>query len=500
MDPLLEVSRRNSTSPERNTFPSRIGRPFHSHSEKFSADGNRVLIISTKIDNCGLSDLTYAGSPFHNGELKVVGQDAVSVLDLNEVYPHLRGGRVENNLVTTAHSTPKLDSNLDLPVIGFLVFCESGALDHAVNEAGLRAEPTFVWRESGKPFRKNHPPVHPTEIRTSISPSSAVGLNTTSALANYATEAEFHRESEDMYILYDSVVSGADSDPSSDLIGNATSQLISALNSTDMTPSVTTETIEASNWGPKRDPLIVVVPITIIYALIFLLGIVGNVSTCIVIARNKHMHTATNYYLFSLAVSDMLLLVSGLPPEMYYHWSRYPYVFGEAFCMIQGFAAETSANATVLTITAFTVERYVAICHPFQSHTVSKLSRAVRFIVGIWVLALCLAVPQVHHKKGLHAAASSSPKNRPVGAMATSQTAGDATGHHPPPPPPPQPPHEEEEDGRKNFARNAQAKAAKHVVKMLEIKFQNELGTMKGGGAFVILIPQWVTVSAVRDC
>nr|CAD7575807.1 unnamed protein product [Timema californicum] len=33
------------------------------------------------------------------------------------------------------------------------------------------------------------PPVHPTEIRTSISPSSAVELNMTSALANYATEA-----------------------------------------------------------------------------------------------------------------------------------------------------------------------------------------------------------------------------------------------------------------------------------------------------------------------
>nr|CAD7259193.1 unnamed protein product [Timema shepardi] len=34
-------------------------------------------------------------------------------------------------------------------------------------------------------------PVHPTQIRTSISPSSAVKLNTTSALANYATEAGF---------------------------------------------------------------------------------------------------------------------------------------------------------------------------------------------------------------------------------------------------------------------------------------------------------------------
>nr|CAD7202086.1 unnamed protein product [Timema douglasi] len=35
------------------------------------------------------------------------------------------------------------------------------------------------------------PPVHPTEIRTSISSSSAVELNTTSALANYATELSY---------------------------------------------------------------------------------------------------------------------------------------------------------------------------------------------------------------------------------------------------------------------------------------------------------------------
>nr|CAD7258278.1 unnamed protein product [Timema shepardi] len=51
------------------------------------------------------------------------------------------------------------------------------------------SEPAFAWRESGKPFRKPPSTVHVTEIRTSISPSSVVELNTTSALANYATEA-----------------------------------------------------------------------------------------------------------------------------------------------------------------------------------------------------------------------------------------------------------------------------------------------------------------------
>ena len=152
--------------------------------------------------------------------------------------------------------------------------------------------------------------------------------------------------------------------------------------------------LQREDSSMRRDPLYIVLPITVIYAVIFFTGLVGNVSTCVVIARNKSMHTATNYYLFSLAVSDLLLLISGLPPEMYYIWSHFPYVFGEAFCIIQSFAAETSANATVLTITAFTVERYVAICHPFISHTMSKLSRAVKFVIAIWFTALCLAVPQ----------------------------------------------------------------------------------------------------------
>ncbi|XP_046673867.1 pyrokinin-1 receptor-like isoform X2 [Homalodisca vitripennis] len=147
-------------------------------------------------------------------------------------------------------------------------------------------------------------------------------------------------------------------------------------------------------WGPKRDTLWVVVPVTVYYVIIFISGVVGNVCTCVVVARNKHMHTATNYYLFSLAISDLLLLVSGMPTEMYHIWSNYPYVFGETFCVLTGFASETSTNATVLTITAFTIERYVAICHPFLSHTVSKLSRAVKYIMVIWVLSLCLAVPQ----------------------------------------------------------------------------------------------------------
>jgi 7 transmembrane receptor (rhodopsin family) len=56
---------------------------------------------------------------------------------------------------------------------------------------------------------------------------------------------------------------------------------------------------------------VILILLTVIYVIIFITGVLGNVVTCIVIAKNKGMHTAVNYYLFSLAVSDLLLLISG---------------------------------------------------------------------------------------------------------------------------------------------------------------------------------------------
>ena len=40
-------------------------------------------------------------------------------------------------------------------------------------------------------------------------------------------------------------------------------------------------------------------------------GVTGNIAVCLVIVKNKSMHTATNYYLFSLACSDLMMLVLG---------------------------------------------------------------------------------------------------------------------------------------------------------------------------------------------
>ncbi|XP_042872401.1 pyrokinin-1 receptor-like isoform X2 [Penaeus japonicus] len=139
--------------------------------------------------------------------------------------------------------------------------------------------------------------------------------------------------------------------------------------------------------------LSMMVAMTVIYIAITIVGVVGNVITCIVIVRNRIMHTATNYYLFSMAISDLLLLAFGMPDEIQLLWMGEPYIFGEEFCFIRGFTAEISTNASILTIAAFTVERYIGICHPLRSHTMSQLGRVIRFIAIIWVVATACAVP-----------------------------------------------------------------------------------------------------------
>lgn len=63
--------------------------------------------------------------------------------------------------------------------------------------------------------------------------------------------------------------------------------------------------------GPKYLSMRLVIPLTLAYVTIFVTGIVGNVITCTVIIKNTNMHTSTNYYLFSLAVSDLILLLLG---------------------------------------------------------------------------------------------------------------------------------------------------------------------------------------------
>ncbi|XP_042354231.1 neuromedin-U receptor 1-like isoform X2 [Plectropomus leopardus] len=147
----------------------------------------------------------------------------------------------------------------------------------------------------------------------------------------------------------------------------------------------------ARHLGPLRSP--VFLPVCVTYLIIFMVGIVGNSLTCTVILRHRVMQTPTNYYLLSLAVSDLLVLLLGMPLELYELWQNYPFLFGEGGCYFKTFLFETVCFASILNVTALSVERYVAVVHPLKVKHMTTRAHVKRVIVMLWLLSMLCAVP-----------------------------------------------------------------------------------------------------------
>ncbi|NXH11296.1 NMUR2 protein, partial [Bucco capensis] len=157
-----------------------------------------------------------------------------------------------------------------------------------------------------------------------------------------------------------------------------------------------TEDYLAFLCGPRRSHLFL--PMALVYTLIFVVGVVGNSLVCLVILKHQNMKTPTNYYLFSLAISDLLVLLFGMPLEVYEMWSNYPFLFGPVGCYLKTALFETVCFASILSVTTVSVERYIAILHPFRAKLESTRKRALRTIVVLWLLSVLFALPNT----GIH--------------------------------------------------------------------------------------------------
>ncbi|XP_049602592.1 neuromedin-U receptor 1-like [Syngnathus scovelli] len=143
--------------------------------------------------------------------------------------------------------------------------------------------------------------------------------------------------------------------------------------------------------GPARSP--VFLPVCIAYLTIFMVGVLGNALTCVVILRYKVMQTPTNYYLLSLAVSDLLVLLLGMPLELYEMWQNYPFLFGEGGCYFRTFLFETVCFASILNVTAVSVERYFAVVHPLKVKHMTTSAHVKKVVFTLWLLSMLCSVP-----------------------------------------------------------------------------------------------------------
>ncbi|XP_077166555.1 thyrotropin-releasing hormone receptor-like isoform X1 [Paroedura picta] len=114
-------------------------------------------------------------------------------------------------------------------------------------------------------------------------------------------------------------------------------------------------------------------------------GIVGNVMVVLVVTTTRDMRTPTNCYLVSLAVADLIVLVAAGLPNVSESLTG-TWIYGYVGCLGITYFQYLGINVSSCSITAFTVERYMAICHPMKAQAMCTVSRAKRIIAFLWSL------------------------------------------------------------------------------------------------------------------
>jgi len=121
---------------------------------------------------------------------------------------------------------------------------------------------------------------------------------------------------------------------------------------------------------------------------VIFLGLIANSLTVIVLTR-RVMHSSTNTFLAGLAIWDTMVLLGTLflitLPELNsdYRSTAWPYVIVYLYplCLV-------AQTCTVWITVSFTVERYIAVCHPLKAATMCTVFRARLVIICVSLAAI----------------------------------------------------------------------------------------------------------------
>ncbi|XP_062236423.1 adenosine receptor A1-like [Platichthys flesus] len=132
--------------------------------------------------------------------------------------------------------------------------------------------------------------------------------------------------------------------------------------------------------------------------LIGVLAIIGNLLVCLAVTRNKKLRTVTNYFLVSLAVSDILVGLVAIPCAVLTDLGRPRHNL--PLCLVLVSVLMVLTQSSILSLLAVAAERYMAILLPFQYQRMMSPRNAQWALLVTWGLgAISGTVPLMDWKR-----------------------------------------------------------------------------------------------------
>uniref|UniRef100_A0A1A8G2V3 Lysophosphatidic acid receptor 6a n=1 Tax=Nothobranchius korthausae TaxID=1143690 RepID=A0A1A8G2V3_9TELE len=128
-----------------------------------------------------------------------------------------------------------------------------------------------------------------------------------------------------------------------------------------------------------------------VFSIVFIIGLITNVVAIYIFTCSLKLRNETTTYMMNLVVSD-LLFVFTLPLRVFY-FINVNWPFGAPLCKISVSVFYTNMYGSILFLTCISVDRFLAIVHPFRSRMLRTKRNARIVCAAVWVLVLSGSLP-----------------------------------------------------------------------------------------------------------
>ncbi|KAM4696795.1 5-hydroxytryptamine receptor 2A-like [Rhinophrynus dorsalis] len=126
---------------------------------------------------------------------------------------------------------------------------------------------------------------------------------------------------------------------------------------------------------------------------IIILTIGGNILVIMAVSLEKKLQNATNFFLMSLAVADMLVGILVMPVSLITILYDYAWPLPQKLCPIWISLDVLFSTASIMHLCAISLDRYVAIRNPIEHSRFNSRTKALMKIAAVWTISIGISMP-----------------------------------------------------------------------------------------------------------
>ncbi|XP_053246826.1 5-hydroxytryptamine receptor 2B [Podarcis raffonei] len=119
----------------------------------------------------------------------------------------------------------------------------------------------------------------------------------------------------------------------------------------------------------------------------------GNILVILAVSLEKKLQYATNYFLMSLAVADLLVGLFVMPIALLTIMFEIAWPLPRELCPVWLFLDVLFSTASIMHLCAISLDRYIAIKKPIQASQYNSRATTLIKITVVWLISIGIAIP-----------------------------------------------------------------------------------------------------------